>query len=57
LKDSKWIYENYEFDNRITNLMWTISGDYDENMDSGEKSFISENVALYHAVTAGGRRK
>ncbi|MBC3803698.1 nitric oxide reductase activation-like protein [Acetobacterium fimetarium] len=57
MKDAKWIYEDYEFDNRITNLMWTISGDYDENMDRGEKSFISENVALYHAVTAGGRRK
>ncbi|MBC3886728.1 nitric oxide reductase activation-like protein [Acetobacterium paludosum] len=57
MKDAKWIYEDYEFDNRIANLMWTVSGDYDENMDSGEKSFISENVALYHAVTAGGRRK
>jgi len=57
LKDAKWIYEDYEFDNRISNLMWTVSGDYDENMDSGEKSYISENVALYHAVTAGGRRK
>ncbi|MBU4440708.1 MAG: nitric oxide reductase activation-like protein, partial [Firmicutes bacterium] len=57
MKDAKWIYEDYEFDNRISNLMWTVSGDYDENMDSGEKSFISENVALYHAVTAGGRRK
>ena len=57
MKDDKWIYEDYEFDNRITNLMWTISGDYDENMDRGEKNFISENVALYHAVTAGGRRK
>lgn len=57
MNDAKWIYENYEFDNRISNLMWTISGDYDENMDLGEKSFISENVALYHAVTAGGRRK
>ncbi|WP_296561873.1 nitric oxide reductase activation-like protein [uncultured Acetobacterium sp.] len=57
MKDAKWMYEDYEFDNRIANLMWTISGDYDENMDSGEKSFISKNVALYHAVTAGGRRK
>lgn len=57
MKDAKWIYEDYEFDNRVANLMWTISGDYDENMDSGEKSFISKNVALYHAVTAGGRRK
>ncbi len=57
MDDSKWIYEDYEFDNRISNLMWTIAGDYDENMDRGEKSFISKNVALYHAVTAGGRRK
>ena len=57
MKDAKWIHENHEFDNRITNLMWTISGDYDEDMDKGEKSGISENVALYHAVTAGGRRK
>jgi len=57
LKDAKWMYEDYEFDNRVANLMWTVSGDYDENMDSGEKSFISKNVALYHAVTAGGRRK
>lgn len=57
MNDTKWIYEDYEFDNRIANLMWTVSGDYNENMDSGEKSFISRNVALYHAVTAGGRRK
>ncbi|MDD3305909.1 MAG: nitric oxide reductase activation-like protein [Acetobacterium sp.] len=57
MKDAKWMYEDYEFDNRVANLMWTVSGDYDENMDSGEKSFISKNVALYHAVTAGGRRK
>ncbi|AFA47177.1 cobaltochelatase CobT-related protein [Acetobacterium woodii] len=57
MNDNKWIYEDYEFDNRIANLMWTVSGDYNENMDSGEKSFISKNVALYHAVTAGGRRK
>jgi Nitric oxide reductase activation protein len=57
MKDAKWIYQDYEFDNRVSNLMWTVSGDYDENMDVGEKSFISKNVALYHAVTAGGRRK
>ena len=57
MESKKWIYENYEFDNRVSNLMWTVSGDYDDNMDRGEKSFISEDVALYHAVTAGGRRK
>lgn len=61
MKEAKWIDENYgnknSMDNRIDNLMWTIAGDYDENIDSGEKSFISKNVALYHAVTAGGRRR
>lgn len=61
MKDAKWIDENSEnkkpMDNRIDNLMWTISGDYAETMDSGEMSFISTNVALYYAVTAGGRRK
>lgn len=53
----KWVYEDLDFDNRVSNMMWTISGRYDENMDVGEKSFISRNVALYHGITAGGRRK
>lgn len=53
----KWIYEDLDFDNRVTNLMWTVSGNYEENIDAGEKSFISKNVALYHGITAGGRRK
>ena len=61
LKEAKWIYENHEFENkidkRIKNILWTISGDYDENMDNVEKSCVSENMALFHAVTAGGRRK
>lgn len=54
---AKWVYDDLDFDNRVTNLMWTISGNYDENMDAGEKSFISRDVALYQGITAGGRRK
>ncbi|NLN98203.1 MAG: nitric oxide reductase activation-like protein [Eubacteriaceae bacterium] len=52
----KWVYEDPDFDNRVANLMWTVSGRYDDHMDIGEKSFISKDVALYHAVTAGARR-
>lgn len=53
----KWVYDDMDFDNRVSNLMWTISGNYDENMDAGEKSAISKDVALYQGITAGGRRK
>ncbi len=55
-QNAKWVYEDPDFDNRVSNLMWTVSGRYDDHMDIGEKSFISEEVALYHAVTAGARR-
>ena len=61
MKEAKWIdaYDENKnpMDNRIDNLMWTISGDYADTIDSGEMSFISKNVALYYAVTAGARRK
>ena len=56
-EDKQWIYGDVDFDNRVTNLMWTISGNYDENMDAGERSALSKNVALYQGITAGGRRK
>ena len=57
MSQEKWIYEDCEFDKRILNLMWTISGNYKDQIERGEESFISQDVALYHAVTAGGRRK
>ncbi len=56
-KDKEWIYEDMDFDSRVTNMMWTISGNYDENMDAGERSYLSKDVALYQGITAGGRRK
>ncbi len=57
MSQEKWIYEDCEFDKRISNIMWTISGNYSDQIERGEESFISQDVALYHAVTAGGRRK
>lgn len=34
---TNWIYNNYEFENRVNNMAWTISGMYDEEIDSSEK--------------------
>lgn len=54
----KWEYDDYEFDNRVSNLMWTICGDYRAKMSKDEKHFKgSKEVALYQGITAGGRRK
>ncbi|MEG2418200.1 MAG: hypothetical protein RSB35_04765, partial [Eubacterium sp.] len=54
---SKWLTDTPEIDNRISNMMWTISGNYDDGVDAGEKSRISPEVALYYGITAGGRRR
>lgn len=53
----KWIYNDYEFDNRVNNLSWTISGMYNEDIDVSEKEYLSKDVALYFAIIAGARRK
>lgn len=29
----KWIYNEYEFENRVSNLAWTISANYNENVN------------------------
>ncbi|MDO4288834.1 MAG: hypothetical protein Q4C55_06565 [Eubacterium sp.] len=52
-----WEYEEFEFDNRVTNLMWTVCGDYTAQMALSEKTAMSKNIALYYGITAGGRRK
>ena len=54
---TNWIYNNYEFENRVNNLAWTISGMYDEDIDSSEKDYSSKDVSLYFAIIAGARRK
>ena len=56
-ENTNWIYNNYEFDNRVNNLAWTISGMYDEDIDSSEKDYSSKNVSLYYGIVAGARRK
>lgn len=53
----KWIYNDYEFDNRINNLAWTISGDYSNDIDILEKDYSSKEVSLYFGIIAGARRK
>ncbi|MGL5694432.1 MAG: nitric oxide reductase activation-like protein [Peptostreptococcaceae bacterium] len=53
----KWIYSDYEFDNRVNNLAWTISGDYSDDIDIIEKDYSSKEVSLYFGIIAGARRK
>ena len=53
----KWIYNDYEFDNRINNLAWTICGDYSDDIDVLEKDYSSKEVSLYFGIIAGARRK
>lgn len=55
--NTNWIYNNYEFENRINNMAWTISGMYDEDIDSSEKDYSSKDVSLYFGIIAGARRK
>lgn len=53
----KWIYNDYEFDNRVNNLAWTVSGIYSEDIDTSEKEYSSKDVGLYFAIISGARRK
>ena len=52
-----WEYDDCEFDNRVSNLMWTICGDYTAQMGPKEKTSLTKNIALYYGIMAGGRRK
>lgn len=56
-ENTNWIYNNYEFENRVNNLAWTISGMYDEDIDASEKDYLSKDVSLYFGIIAGARRK
>lgn len=53
----KWIYSDYEFENRINNLSWTISGKYDEDVSISSQDYHSKEVAIYFAIMAGARHK
>ncbi|MDK2564048.1 nitric oxide reductase activation-like protein [Romboutsia sedimentorum] len=52
----KWIYEDFEFENRLNNLSWTICGDYNVEIENDENDYLSKNVALYYSINAGARR-
>ncbi|UWG98681.1 nitric oxide reductase activation-like protein [Dehalobacter sp. DCM] len=54
----EWIYSNYDKESRLKNVMWTVSGDYSEELEkSGFYAHISDDLALYYAALAGARRK
>ena len=55
--NTNWIYNNYEFENRVNNMAWTVSGMYGEDIDSSEKDYSSKDVSLYFGIIAGARRK
>ena len=50
-RNTNWIYNDYEFENRVNNLAWTISGMYDEDLDSSEKDYSSKDVSVDHFVS------
>lgn len=52
-----WIYDNYDFENRLNNLMWTISGDYSANAKEKEYNYELKDYAIYEAAMMGGRQK
>lgn len=51
------MYEDYEFENRINNLAWTISGNYNEEINISKENYISKDVAMYFAIMEGARHK
>lgn len=53
----KWIYSDYEFENRINNLSWTISGKYNEDVSISNQDYYSKEVAMYFAIMSGARHK
>lgn len=53
----KWMYDEYEFENRVNNLAWTISGNYNENINISKEDILSKEVALYFAIMEGARHK
>lgn len=53
----KWVYSDYDLDNRVNNIAWTISGNYNEHIEVLEKNYSSKDVYLYLGIMAGVRRK
>lgn len=54
----EWEYNDYELDNRLNNMMWTISEDYgEESNDLKRYANVSKDLAIYFAVKTGARKK
>lgn len=58
MKDEKIVeIDDYrlELENRIRNLLWTISGDYSLNMKVDVSLYLrSKAIALYDGIKSGG---
>lgn len=53
-----WIYSDYDKSTRLKNILWTVSEDYDEDLDRLEEfAELSEDLAFYYAAKAGARKK
>ncbi|MFZ7133560.1 MAG: nitric oxide reductase activation-like protein [Eubacteriales bacterium] len=53
-----WIYNDYEVKNRLNNIMWTISGIYDEELENlDDYAKLSKELSIYYAIKAGARKK
>ena len=58
MQDRSQIYSEeeyrYELENRMKNLLWTVSGDYDLDVNLDLDSFReSQYITLYEAVNQG----
>ncbi|WFD12187.1 cobaltochelatase CobT-related protein [Tepidibacter hydrothermalis] len=52
------MYNDFDFENRLKNIIWTICGNYDQNLESFEEfSNKSKNISIYYAAKLGARRK
>ena len=54
----EWIYKEYEFENRLKNIIWTVGEDYSEPEGQIPLAHLeSKYLELYSAATIGSRKK
>ena len=52
-----WIYDEFDFENRLKNLMWTVAGDYKADSSGKEYDYELKDYAIYEAAMLGARQK
>ncbi|MPW25060.1 nitric oxide reductase activation-like protein [Alkalibaculum sp. M08DMB] len=52
------MFNDYDLKNRLNNIMWTISGNYNEEIEGIDKyADYSKDLAIYYAVKTGARQR